>query len=474
MRKVSGAVRRNIVGQFYSETILQSVFAVSIAVFLTILILPVFNSISGKELSLSYLGNWQFITGLVCVVIITGIISGSYPALFLSSFQPAQVLKGTYQSGLRGSAFRKTLVITQFTISVFLIIGTMIIYRQIDFMKTRDLGFNKNNLLYISMRSDTRKYFPTFKNELLKDTNIKGVTSGRLLPWRIGSNSGGARWQGKNPKETVLISFLKSGYDLCSTMGIDILSGREFSRDFSSDTSSAFLINEKLARIMGFRSPVGKRLSFLGVDGEIIGVMKDFHFLSLKREIGPLAIVLDPGLIRYAVIRINPENTSETLEYIEETWNNITSGYPFRYQFVEDNMANTYNIEERLGNILKYFTIIAVLIACLGLLGLASFTVEQRKKEIGIRKVLGASELKLIYIVCSEFFWLVLFSNLIAWPLSWLVMNNWIQEFAYRTDLGIEIFLLTGCIALVIALLTVSNQAVKAAFSDPAKTLKHE
>jgi len=474
MRKVVGALKGHIIKQFYSESVFYALTALLFSLLLVVLFLPTFNTLSGKELSFNITGSGAVLIGLLGITVFTGIVAGSYPALYLSSFRPVNVLKGSLQSGAKSSAFRKALVVLQFSLSIFLIIGTGIVYNQSQFMKNKKLGFEKEQLLYIVMRGDTGRSYNTLKNELQNDSRILGVTGMWQRPPFIGSNSSGADWDGKDPDQDVLIGMNFVDFDFTESLKIEMKEGRSFSREFPTDTATAFLVNEEVEKIMGKESAVGENFNFLGKEGKIIGVMKNFHFKPVREIIEPIALAIQPSAFRYAFIRIQAQDVSSTIDYIHSAWNRIIPNYPFDYYFLDESYDRLYRAEERMGDLLKYFAILAVLIACLGLFGLASFTAEQRTKEIGIRKVLGATAPNIIVLLCGEFLKLVLISNIIAWPAAWYVMNSWQQEYAYRAGISSTIFLFAGTVAVIIALLTVSFQAVKAALSNPVQSLKYE
>ena len=476
VRKVAGALKSHIIRQFYGESVIYAFIALVFAVIIVVLLMSPFNNLSGKELSLGILGNWMILAGFIGVTLFTGLVAGSYPALFLSSFQPVWVIKGNLKSGAGSSLFRRILVVVQFALSIFLIIGTVVVYNQLHYMKNRDIGYDKEHLVYIPMRGQTGRFYEALKNALVRDPRILNVTGSNHRPSNIGSNSGGANWDGKDPDQVVLIGISSVDYDYIETIGIELKEGRSFSKEYGTDQTEAFIVNEEVAKLMGKESVAGENFSFAGRDGNIIGVMKNFHYYSVRNKIEPLAIYLRPAAqgFSYTLIRIAPENISASLDFVKDTWQKVVPDFPFEYRFLVEDFEYYYRSEERMGGLLKYFSILAVFIACLGLFGLASFTAEQRTKEIGIRKVLGASASQITLLLCREFFVLVLLANIISWPVAYFVMRNWLQDFAYRTSLGMLTFVLTMVLALIIALLTVSFQAVKAAVANPVDALKYE
>ena len=478
MRKAVGARRAHIALQFLGESLFLAVVAVLLGIGLVVLLLDPFNTLAGKDITLAALGRWDFVLGVLGVVVLTGLIAGSYPALFLSSFRPSQVLKGGRASGMKRSLLRRVLVVTQFGLSIFLIIGTGIVYQQLHYMKNKNLGFEKDHLLYMGLRSELREAYPTLREEWERHPSIASVTASRMRPTLIGSNAGGASWEGKDPEQDVLIGYSAVDYDYVETLQIELVEGRSFSRDYPSDVTtdsmSAFIVNEEVADLMDKESVVGEQFSFLGRAGHIVGVMKNFHFLPLQTEIGPLALYLHPPSANYAIVRVKPGNMEASLAYLRSTWEEVVPDYPFEYRFLDEDVDASVQSEARLGKLAGIFSGLAVLIACLGLLGLAAFTAETRTKEIGIRKVLGASVPGLIALLSKDFLKLVAVAFILAAPLAYLVMQRWLDDFAYRIDIPWWIFLLAGLAALGIALLTVSGQALRAALTDPIKSLRYE
>ena len=480
LRKVSGAGRRSVIIQFFGESVLLAFISLIFALIIVSSILEVFNKVSGKELDFNSLLTPQFIIAMILVTLLAGLISGIYPALYLSAFRPIKVLKGDLSTGMKSGWFRKVLVVVQFTLSVFLIIGTVIIYRQLNYMKSKDLGYDRENMFYFQMRGEIMDNYQTIKDEFLRDPQVLTVSASNHQPHMIGSNSGGGDWDGKDPEQSVLIGTHIVDYDYIETVKIELKDGRSFSKDFpadlAADSTANFMINEVLEKIMDKENAVGERFSFWGMEGRIIGVMKDFHYHSVRSKIEPLVFLLAPAdWFSWIVVRIAPGDLTKTMGDLEKTWNEIMPGYPFDYNFVDESIDQMYRTEERLGNLLKYFTILAIIIACLGLFGLASFTAEQRTKEIGIRKVMGARVRTVMMLLSKEFSILVIISCLIAIPASLFVMGKlFLQNFEYRTDMAWWIFLVASLAALLIAILTVSYQAARAALTNPADALRYE
>ena len=482
LRKVSGAGRRAVITQFFGESVLLAFISLIFALIIVSSILEVFNKVSGKDLDFSSLLTPQFIIAMILVTLVAGLISGIYPALYLSAFRPIKVLKGDLSAGMKSGWFRKVLVVVQFTLSVFLIIGTVIIYRQLNYMKSKDLGYDRENMFYFQMRGQIKDNYQTIKDEFLRDPQVLCVSAASHQPHQIGSNSGGGDWDGRDPDLSVLIGNNIVDYDFIETMKIELKDGRSFSREFPGDmasledTSANFMINEVLEEIMEKENAVGERFQMWGMQGRIVGVMKDFHYHSVRTKIEPLMFMLGfKEYLSWIVVRVAPGDLTKTMKGLEKTWTEIMPGYPFEYNFVDESIDQMYRTEERLGNLLKYFTILAIIIACLGLFGLASFTAEQRTQEIGIRKVMGAKVGTVMMLLSKEFSILVIISCLIAIPASILVMGQvFLQNFEYRTDMAWWIFLAASLAALLIAILTVSYQAARAALTNPADALRYE
>ncbi len=474
LRKVVGALKGHLIRQFYGESVIFALIALIFAVIIVTLLLPAFGTLASKELSWNVTGIESILIGLLGITLFTGLVAGSYPALFLSAFQPVKVLRGSLESGAGSSWFRKVLVVVQFSLSILLIIGTIVVSKQLNYMKNRRLGWDKEHLVYIYLRADIKKSYEALKTELVKDSRVLGVTGTGQLPLRIGSNSSGSDWDGKDPELSVLIGYNAVDFDFIETLKIEMAEGRSFSREFSTDLSKTFIVNEEVAKIMEKESVVGERFSFVGVQGSIVGVMKDFHYQHIRNKIEPLAIIVSPDQVNYMIIRIPPGSISESLQVVEKTWNGVIPDYPFEYTFLDETFDRMFRAEEKIGTVLKYFAGLAVFIACLGLFGLASFMAEQRTKEIGIRKVLGASVSQVTLLLCREFFMLVLLANLIAWPVAYFVMKNWLQNYAYHTGLGLYIFVAAMAVALVVAVISVSFQAIRAAIANPVDSLRYE
>ncbi len=418
------------------------------------------------------------ITGLA-IVLLTAIIAGSYPAIYLSAFRPVAAMKGLKESKSKGASFRKMLVVVQFSLAIMLIFGTTVVSKQLHFIQKAKLGFDKENIVQIPIKENIGKKYQSVKNELLKNPNILSVSAQRYpfseTTWR---SSGVFDWEGKDPERRIDLVFAGVDYDFFETLKLEIKEGRPFSKDVLSDEEGGYILNESAIKEIGLDSPVGKRFAIQKNEGTIIGVAKDAHFRSFHHEIEPRVFYIvdmthatDAGLV---MIKIHGAKIPEALSHIERVWKDINPVSPFEYHFLDQTYDRLYRSEKRIGTVFNSFTMLAIFISCLGLFGLASFMAEQRTKEIGIRKVLGASAPEIILLLTKEFTKWVLVANLIAWPVAYLVMNKLLQTYAYRTAIGIDIFIFSGLIALTIALLTVSYQALRAARSNPADSLRYE
>jgi putative ABC transport system permease protein len=474
MRKVVGALKSHLIRQFYGESVIFAFIALVLAAGIVTAVLPMFSKFAEKDLSWDVAGIGVILIGLVGITFFTGLVAGSYPALFLSAFQPVKVIRGTFKAGTASSWFRKVLVVVQFTLSILLVIGTVVVYQQLTYMKNKRLGWDREQLVYLPLRDDVKKVYDSLKTELVKEAHVLNVTASSQLPSYIGSNSSNFNWEGKDPNFKTLIGNNAVDFDFIETLKVEMKEGRSFSKEYSSDASSGFVINEEVAKLMGRESVVGENCMFFGRKGTVIGVMKNWHYQPVRNKIEPLALYIEPEWTRVMLIRIATGNISESIKAIENVWKRVIPTYPFEYYFLDENFDEMYRAEESIGVVLKYFTVLAVFIACLGLFGMASFTSEQRTKEIGIRKVLGATVSNITVLLCREFFLLVLVSNVIAWPAAYFLMKNWLQSYAYRTSLSVFIFITAMAIALMVAFLSVSFQAIRAATANPINSLRYE
>jgi putative ABC transport system permease protein len=475
LRKVVGARRPQLVRQFFAESVLMSLAALGLALILVELFLPPFNTLSGKLIATSWTANLPLLLGCLGLAVATGLLSGIYPALFLSSFRPISVLKGTLRTASGGPIFRKALVVVQFTLSVFLITATAIIARQMTYMRTRDLGFDKERIIHLRLFGELNGKYAYIKGRLLQNPDVASVTASLALPTDIQNSPGTPEWEGKDPDARMEIKADFVDFDYIETFGIPMVEGRSFSREFATDADEAYLVNEEAVRRMGLAAPaVGKRFSFWGREGRIVGVMKDAHFQSFRQKIEPLVFKIFPDWFRFLYIKVRPGDIGAGLRSIETTWASMDLGYPFDYGFLDRDFENLYRAEARMGTLFRTFAALAVFIACLGLFGLAAYMAEQRTREIGIRRILGASVPGITTMVSREFAVWVLAANLVAWPAAWIFMRGWLKGFAYRAALSPWSFLVSGAIALAVALATVGSLAARAAAANPADALRYE
>ncbi len=468
IRKVFGSQRYQLFGQFLGESILISLVALLVAIILIKLLLPYYNDLVQKEIHINFLkDSWLFI-GCLIIAVVVGIISGSYPGLFLSSFRPILIFKGIFRPGRGAPLLRKILVVIQFTITIAMIGSTLVIQNQLKYIRNKKLGFQKENIVTIPIRDNLLKEkIAAFKNELRQIPVVVNVSAANATPF-----SDGVLAVIKENR----FQFKFVDHDFISTLGLEIVEGRNFSGDITTD-SSAFILNESAVKLLEMQNPIGKEFKAVmgqADKGTIIGVVKDFHNNSLYHSIEPLAFQIYPEHFDRFFVKIRTENVSATLDLIEQKWCKFVPYRPFEFEFLNEEYDRLYHDEQQMGKIFNYFSLLAILLACQGLFGLAAFAAEQRTREIGIRKVLGASIARIVYMLTQDFTKWVLLANLVALPITYFVMNKWLQNFAYRIKVEWWTFLLAGLIALVIALLTVSYQAIRAATADPVEALRYE
>ncbi|HMB89364.1 MAG TPA: ABC transporter permease, partial [Rhodothermales bacterium] len=472
VRKAVGATKPALIRQFIGESVLISMLALVLALGLVTLLLPSFNTLTEKSISLLQLDPtfWLLFLG---IALITGLLAGSYPALYLASFNVIAVLRGTAVRRPGGGSVRKGLVVFQFAMSILLIVGTMTVYAQMEYIRNKNLGLDRENLISVVLEGSAAEQAETFEQALEKEPGIASATRSSQNPLSVGQSTSDPDWDGKPADSDVLFNIINSGYDFVETMKMELADGRTFSRDHATD-SVGYLVNERAVATMGMTDPVGQRLTFWGQEGNIVGVVKDFHITSLYEEIEPTIIRFAPERATLIYVRTEPGRTQEAIANLEKVYTSFNPGYPFDYQFLDDQFEETYQAEAIMGKLANYFAVLAVFIACLGLFGLAAFTAEQRTKEIGIRKVLGAPIASLVLLLSREFTVLVLLAFVITAPLAYFLMEDWLQGFAYHTSLGVGIFALAGVAALVIAWLTVSYQSIRTALANPVDALRTE
>lgn len=476
LRKVLGAQRTQLIKQFIAESVLMSFISLILALIMVEFLLPVFNSFMGENLVSSSYKNLSVFWGLILLTVLVGVASGSYPAFFISAFRPIKVLRGTFRLGAK-SLFRSILLVTQFMITAGLIFSTIVIYNQLNYIRNRRLGFQKEHVIVLPLENEAevRNYLP-IKNELLKFPDVEIVTGASNVFSRIYSSSP-FWWEGAQENESRRVQKLYVDYDFIETFGIEIVEGRDFSKLIVSDKSSAFIINESAVKAFGWSSPLGKQIAWAHSrreKGTVIGVIRDFHFRSLHQKIEPLILLVRNNYFRNMFIKIQSKNIPKALASIKNKWEEFFPARPFEYFFLDDDINRMYASEMKLSQIFRYTSLLAIFIACLGLFGLISYTTEQRTKEIGVRKVLGASVPSIVMLFTREFLGLVVIASIIAWPFAYFSMHKWLQNFAYRSSIGIWMFVLSTSLSLIIALITVSYQSIKAAVANPVDALRYE
>lgn len=474
MRKVVGSTRLPIIRQFLTESILSSLIALVLALVLVQVLLPSFNNLVNKPLTIPYTENLYIIPGLIGFVLIIGILSGSYPSFFLSSFKPVSILKGNLQSSSKNIGLRNGLVVVQFSISIFLFVGTFIVYQQMEYFQNKKLGFDKEHVVVINTSQPLAERSDPFKAALRKNAGVLSVSGSRHTPGRSFNNIG---FNPEGKEQGITLNLMLGDYDFLETLKLEMRSGRFFSREFTTD-SLGMIINEKTAELLSWEEPIGKHISGLGRKFHVIGVVKDFHYESLHQTVRPMALLMLNGAVqwpeRYILVRIQTSDIPAMVSLIKDSWQEFAADLPFEYSFLDDDFDQLYHNEQQTGKVFTLFSFLAIFIACLGLFGLASYSAEQRRKEIGIRKVLGAAVPGIVVMQSKEFSKWVLLANVIAWPVAYFVMNGWLQNFAYRIHMNWIVFFFAGLLALLITWMTVSYQAVKAAVMNPVNALMYE
>lgn len=482
IRKVIGARKKEIIYQFLSESVLLCWVSIIVAIVLSYLMLPWLNKVSGQTLSFDILMTPKVLLVLFITPFLLGFLSGIYPALFMSSFKPVKTLKGLFKARGSNVLFRKVLVVAQFAISIILIIATIIVFQQLHYVEHTSLGYDKEHIVIVPYNSALSERYESFRNELLRDGDIKDLSrSSRIPTGRLLDAQGAFTMVGDSmrPSNTT-IKYVVADYDFVPTYGIQMVSGRNFSRDYGTDTSG-FILNETAVRMLGWKSPqdaIGKPFRYSTIDGRIIGVMRDFHFESMHEAIVPMLLTMPSprygNFYNNVSIKITGNNIAATLDKIRKTSQAYLPETPYQYTFLDENFARLYENEQRQANIFIIFACIAIFIACLGLFGLSAFAITQRVKEIGVRKVLGANLNTIVTLLSKDFLRLVLIAALFAFPVAWYAMNAWLQAFAYRIQIQLWVFLFAAILAAIIAFVTVSFQAIKAALANPVQSLRTE
>lgn len=477
MRKVIGAVRRQLIGQHLTESVLVTLLSAIIAIILVVSALPVLNNIYQRHADLAVLMEGTSVAVLASLVLTVGILAGLYPAFVLSSFKPVMVLKGAFKNSAGGIGLRKVLVVLQFTISIALMVGTGIVYQQMKFIYTTDLGYSREQVITIQQNGAAVPRATTLKTELLRNENIVAAgTSSSRLGQQLGRTT--IFPEGSTEETNIITSVMVADESFVPTMGMKILDGRNFSLDY--DDSLSMIINEEMARLLKWNDPVGRKISLQSgatrndvTTYTVVGLVNDFHFATIRHKLEPMFMLYNANNGALS-IRIRPANVSETIAFVEQTWKKVNAGSTFEYNFLDEQFASLYRNEEAFATMFTHFTVLAILIASLGLFALSAFTAEQRKKEIGIRKVLGASHGAILYNLSAEFIQLIMVAFVFASAIGYYAMEKWLSDFQYSINIGAGIFLLAGALSLLIAMLTISFQALKAAFSNPVHSLRTE
>jgi len=471
IRKVLGGQRKSLVFQFLGEALFMTFIAHILAIILVELVIPVFNTLTNKELAINYFSS-DFLLGVVIIVVLVGMFSGSYPSVFLSRLNPLSIFKGGISGTSGGGLLRKILVIFQFSISIILIIGALIVMKQINFISNKDLGFNKEQLIYFSLQGNGRKY-ELLKERLLNYPEISDVT---VLSHELTDVVHMTRvtWEGKNDEDVVPMNIMFVDHDFIPTMQMELIKGKDFKRVVEGDSMVSYIVNETAVKLLGFTDPIGKRFSTGRLKGYITGVVKDFNFQPLYNEIQPMVLTSYPGERFYLYVRIKSNQIEDIISTIKSEFENFAPNDPFDYFFIGESINNMYKNESYLAKLTRYFTFITIFISSLGLFGLVSFMAERRTKEIGIRKALGASVSRIVFVLSKEIIIWVIIANVISWPIAYFAANKWLVNFSYRIELDIWVFIASGFIALIIAFLTISLRALKTARINPVNALRYE
>jgi ABC-type antimicrobial peptide transport system permease subunit len=439
-----------------------------------VLLLPQFNSLTGKNFTIGSIFNGSMLFLFLALAVITGLLAGSYPAVYLSAFRPTLVLKGKLRAGAKTRYFRRALVMIQFSLSVMLLMGTIVIRNQLIYMQNKNLGIKKDNIVYIQLRGSLLDDHTAFKNELARIPGILNVATSSSRPSQISGGTTGVDWEGRTPDQRIHWTVMSVDFDFIDTFGLELVEGRGFSKKFATDKDTAYIINETGAKALGFESAIGKRFNLWDIEGSIIGVVRDFHMSSLHEKIAPLIIKVHPSWDSFIFLHINTDNIKDVMAKVAGIHQNINSDYPFIYSFLDADYEAMYRSEEKTEKLFQYFAVVAIFISCLGLFGLSSFMAEQRTKEIGIRKVFGANVPNILVQLLRNFTKWVLYANVVAWPIGYLAMQQWLNNFAYRNDWDWWAFILPSLGTLIIATATVGYKSLKAATANPIDSLRYE
>ncbi len=474
LRKVIGAVPRQLFRQFMGESFITVVVAAIFAVVVAALVIPSFNELTGKSLSLNLL-DVKIISIFIGLILVTSLLAGAYPAIFIADFKPVQVLKGQLKSGKRASVFRKTLVVVQFVLSIFLIVSTIVVYRQMDYMQTRDIGFVRENLFYSWMQGDMASHYETIRTRLLQNPAVESVTSSDQTPIQVGNSTGGISWQGKDPNFQLLFSNMRVDFDFAQTLQMTIVEGRAFDRNIASDSVS-FIVNEKAAEKMGFTDgTAGKELEVQGRKGKLVGVVKDFNFQSLHAPIDPFIMAVDAKpQFGDIIVRAKEGRSAEAIAALETLAKEYAPQYPYHYSFINQDWDNYYKAEGQRGQVFNVLSGLSIIISCLGLFGLSAYSAERRIKELGIRKVMGATVPALLRLMATEFTILVIIAAAIGCPVAWYAMNLWLEGYAFHISVGWLTLAVATLICLFVSLGTILYHSLKATMTNPAISLRYE
>ena len=474
MRKVVGALRPQLIAQYLGETVLLCFLSLVLSLALVEIFAPMLGLPITGSYTLHLFSDPVVAASILVITLLIGLLAGGYPAIILSAFRPVMVLKGSFRTSKSGIWLRRVLVVMQFTASIGMIIATLLVYQQLNFMRHKNIGFDREQVVAINLGDpEVRQTSEALVNELNQNPAIVSTAQSTTLPAR-GFGRTGIQPEGASEEDVWIVSIMAFNDEFIPAMGMEMAAGRNFSRDHPSDRSESILINEAAAAAMGWDNPIGKTISQGGNPLNVVGVVKDFHFANMRHKIEPLIMRYNPDPLGTLTIRIQPEDISGTLAFIESTWQKINPSHPFEYSFVDEEFEQLYRSDQGFAQLVINFTVLAILIACLGLFGLATFSAEQRTKEVGIRKALGATIPGIVVLLSKEFIKLVSLAFLIASPLAYFLMEGWLADFAYRIDIGWQIFLFAGILALAIALISVSFNAIKAALANPVKTLRYE
>ena len=472
VRKVLGAHRSMLKAQFLGESVMMVMGAFAVALGLVHLALPAFNDFADASLTVPYSPAFFFL--LLLLTLLVGAITGLYPAIVLSAFQPARALRGALTRGRRGVLLQKGMVVFQFTVSIALLIGTAVMYRQLDYVQQKELGFDEEQLIVLPLQGAAQERYEAFKAALEASPDVVRASATYSVPGRRMSQNTfwpeGVQEEADRPS----MKTLYVDHDYLQTLGIEVVQGRGFSRAFARDSTQNFILNETAARILGWQEPIGKTFGWWERQGQIVGVVRDFHFESLHEEVEPLVLLIWPPMFRHVVLRVRPGGLTATMDHLEETWEAFVPERPFTYTFLDETVDRLYRADRRLRLIFGLFALLGGMISCLGLVGLAAHAAQRRTKEIGVRKVMGASVISILVLLSKDFASLVSVAFLIAAPVAYLAMNRWLEGFAYRIEMSGWIFLMAGLVALLMALFTVSYHATRAAMADPVKSLRYE